>query len=139
MTGATAVAPRERAGREGLAPALAAVRARLWLVVLLFGLAALGWWSTVDRMRGMDNGPWTDLGALGWFLGVWVVMMGAMMFPSAAPTVALYSRMTKERAPAAPIVFTAGYLLAWAAIGVLAFLVAVAGNAIAPMAAHATT
>ena len=31
---------------------------------------------------------------LGWFLGVWVVMMAAMMFPSVAPTVALYSRMT---------------------------------------------
>ena len=42
----------------------------------------------------MDDGPWTALGTLGWFLGVWVVMMAAMMFPSLAPTVALYSRMT---------------------------------------------
>ena len=39
----------------------------------------------------MDNGPWTDLGTFGWFLCVWVVMMAAMMFPSVAPTVALYS------------------------------------------------
>ena len=39
----------------------------------------------------MDGGPWTDLGTLGWFVGVWVVMMAAMMFPSVAPTVALYS------------------------------------------------
>ena len=39
----------------------------------------------------MDGGPWTDLGTFGWFLGVWVVMMAAMMFPSVAPTVALYS------------------------------------------------
>ena len=44
----------------------------------------------------MDEGPWTDLGTLGWFLGVWVVMMAAMMFPSVAPTVALYSRMTQD-------------------------------------------
>ena len=29
----------------------------------------------------MDGGPGTDLGTLGWFLGVWVVMMAAMMFP----------------------------------------------------------
>ena len=43
----------------------------------------------------MDDGPWTALGTLGWFLGVWVVMMAAMMFPSVAPTVALYSRMTQ--------------------------------------------
>ena len=47
-------------------------------------------------MRGMDNGPWTGLGTFGWFLGVWVVMMAAMMFPSVAPTVALYSRMSRH-------------------------------------------
>ena len=29
----------------------------------------------------MDGGPWTDLGTLAWFVGVWVVMMAAMMFP----------------------------------------------------------
>jgi predicted metal-binding membrane protein len=64
---------------------------------LLFMLAAVGWWWTANRMQGMDDGPWTDLGALGWFVGVWVVMMAAMMFPSVSPTVALYSRMTRQR------------------------------------------
>ena len=62
-------------------------------------------------MRGMDDGPGTNLGTLGWFVGVWVVMMAAMMFPSVSPTVALYSRMTRSREPLAPLVFTAGYLL----------------------------
>jgi hypothetical protein len=52
---------------------MSAVRARLGLVTLLFGLAALGWWWTGDQMRGMDNGPWTGLGSFGWFLGIWVV------------------------------------------------------------------
>jgi hypothetical protein len=70
----------------GLAPALSAVRTRLGLVALLFALAALGWWWTADQMQEMDNGPWTGLGAFGWFLTVWVVMMAAMMFPSIAPT-----------------------------------------------------
>jgi predicted metal-binding membrane protein len=107
--------------RLGLGHASAAVRARLALVGFLFALAALGWWWTADRMRGMDNGPGTDLGTLGWFVGVWLVMMAAMMFPSLSPTVALYSRMTRSRAPAAPLVFTAGYLLAWGAIGLLAY------------------
>ena len=51
-------------------------------------------------MGGMDDGPGTDLGALGWFLGVWVVMMAAMMFPSVAPTVALYARMARARGAA---------------------------------------
>lgn len=108
-------------GRAGLAPAFAAVRAQLGLVALLLALAALAWWLTVDRMRGMDEGPGTDLGTLGWFLGVWVVMMSAMMFPSVSPTVALYSRMTRRRAPLAPLVFTAGYLLTWSGAGLLAF------------------
>ena len=105
----------------GLAPAYAAARARLGLVVLLFALAGIGWWWTADQMRGMDQGPWTGLGTAGWFLGVWVVMMAAMMFPSVAPTVALYSRMTRTRSPLLPLLFSAGYLLTWAAAGVLAF------------------
>ena len=112
----------------GATPALTAVRARLGLVAVLFLLAAIGWWSTVDRMRGMDDGPWTALGTFGWFVGVWVVMMAAMMFPSLAPTVALYSRMTRDRI--APLLFTGGYLVAWAAAGVAAFAVARSGGAI---------
>jgi predicted metal-binding membrane protein len=114
--------------RAGLAPAFAAARTRLALIGLLFGLAGLAWWSTVDRMRGMDDGPGTDLGTLGWFVGVWVVMMAAMMLPSVSPTVALYSRLTKQRAPLRPLVFTSGYLLTWASAGVLAFLLTDAGG-----------
>ncbi|HEX5622354.1 MAG TPA: DUF2182 domain-containing protein [Solirubrobacteraceae bacterium] len=112
----------------GRSAPVTAVRARLGLVLALFALAAIGWWSTADRMRGMDEGPWTALGTLGWFLGVWVVMMAAMMFPSLAPTVALYSRMTKDRM--APLVFSSGYLITWGAAGALAFAVALAGGAI---------
>ncbi len=115
----------------GVAPAFAAARTRLGLVALLFVLAGIGWWWTLDRMRGMDGGPWTDLGTLGWFLGVWVVMMAAMMFPSVAPTVALYARMTRSRSLLAPLLFTSGYLIAWASIGLLAFGVATAGSRIA--------
>jgi predicted metal-binding membrane protein len=112
----------------GLSPAFAASRARLGLVALLFALAGLGWWWTVDQMQGMDDGPWTGLGTLAWFLGVWVVMMAAMMFPSVSPTVALYSRMTKARSPALGLVFTGGYLVVWAAVGALAFAIAAAGT-----------
>ena len=121
-------AASERASAAGPGPALAASRARLALVGLLIALAALGWWLTGERMQGMDTGPWTGLGALGWFLGVWVVMMAAMMFPSVAPTVALYSRMTRERSPRLPLVFAAGYLVTWAAAGVLAFAIARGGG-----------
>jgi predicted metal-binding membrane protein len=118
-----------RTGGGGLAPAFAAVRVRLGLVTALFVLAAVGWWWTVRQMRGMDQGAWTGLGTLGWFLGIWVVMMAAMMFPSVAPTVALYSRMTKQRSPLSPLVFAAGYLVTWAGAGLIAFtLVAFVGR-----------
>jgi len=119
----TATTPtRKRAG--GLAPVFAAARARLGLVLLLFALAGAGWWWSVREMHGMDNGPWSALGSFGWFVGVWTVMMAAMMFPSIAPTVALYGRMTRSRTPYAPLAFTAGYLLVWAAAGVAAFALA---------------
>ena len=106
---------------EGLSPAFDAMRARLTVVILLFALAGIGWWWTAGQMRGMDNGPWTGLGAVSWFLGVWVVMMAAMMFPSVAPTVALYSRMTRKRSLLLPIAFTTGYLVTWAVAGAVAF------------------
>ncbi len=99
----------------------AAARARLGLIALLFALAAVAWWATADRMAGMDEGPGTDLGALGWFLGVWVVMMAAMMFPSVAPTVALHARMTRRRAPLASLLFTAGYVVSWTLAGLFAY------------------
>jgi predicted metal-binding membrane protein len=113
---------------EGIAPAFAAARTRLGLIAVLFTLAAIGWWWTVDQMRGMDNGPWTNLGAGGWFLGVWIVMMAAMMFPSVSPTVALYSRMTNGQSLVRPLIFALGYLLTWTAAGALAFAVAYAGS-----------
>jgi predicted metal-binding membrane protein len=110
-----------RQRRGDLLEAFAAVRARLGLVALLLLLAGLAWWSTVHQMAGMDAGPGTDLGALGWFIGVWVVMMAAMMFPSVAPVVALYARMTRRRSPTRPLLFTASYLLVWSAVGVVSY------------------
>lgn len=111
-----------RDGGTGLAPAYAAARARLGLVAALFAIAALGWVWTAHAMHGMDEGPWSGLGRLGWFLGVWVVMMAAMMFPSVAPTIALYTRATRSASPLSPWLFAAGDLLTWAAGGLLAYL-----------------
>ena len=93
-------------------------------------------------MRGMDAGPGTDLGGLGWFLGIWVTMMAAMMLPSVSPMVLAFARVTKERsrrgqAAFVPTwVFLAGYLAAWTAYGLVAYgvfrlVVAVAGDVLA--------
>jgi len=115
-------------GRESLTLAFAAARARLGLIAVLVVVAAIGWWWTADQMSGMDAGPWTELGTLGWFLGVWVVMMAAMMFPSVSPTIALYARMTTAQPGGSPLLFALGYLVTWAAAGAAAFAVAFAGG-----------
>jgi predicted metal-binding membrane protein len=109
---------------RGLVPVYAAARTRLGLVALLAALAALGWWWTAHEMHDMDGGPWTELGSAGWFLSVWVVMMAAMMLPSVAPTVALYSNLKHTRALGAPLLFTSGYLLVWSAVGLGTYLLA---------------
>jgi predicted metal-binding membrane protein len=113
-----------------LRAAFAAARSRLGLIALLFGLAALAWWSTADRMSGMDGGPGTELGTLGWFIGVWVVMMAAMMFPSVSPTVALYARMSRRHGRGHAVLFASGYLLVWSAAGAVAYGLFEAGRAL---------
>jgi len=110
---------------------MSAARTQSGLVVLLLAMAAAAWWSSADRMRGMDAGPWTALGALGWFLGLWVVMMAAMMLPSAIPTVAIYGRLSRDRTPLSALCFAGGYLAVWAVAGLLAFGVAAAGGRLA--------
>jgi predicted metal-binding membrane protein len=98
------------------------------LVALLLGLAAVGWLITDDRMQGMDMGPGTDLGALGFYVSAWVVMMAAMMFPSVAPMALVFGRVQRGRRelgkgarPVATGVFLGGYLLSWTAFGLAAY------------------
>src|SRR4051794_2695542 len=126
MTGGVQTAPSS--ADVGLRPAFDAARTHVGLVVGLFALAALGWRWTAGQMSGMDAGPWTALGTFGWFIGVWVVMMAAMMFPSVAPTVSLYSQMTRRRGLALPLIFTSGYLVVWGAAGVGAYGLFVLGR-----------
>jgi predicted metal-binding membrane protein len=103
-------------------------RGQLALVAALLALAILAWIITDRRMGGMESGPGMELGGLGFYVTVWVVMMAAMMFPSVAPTVVMYERLRKGHrargrdAPAeATALFVAGYLLVWTAVGVLAY------------------
>jgi predicted metal-binding membrane protein len=86
--------------------------------VLLLAGALVAWIVTVQRMRGMDTGPGTDLGGLGWFLGIWVTMTAAMMLPSAAPMVLVYAHFSRSRRAGA---FVAGYLVAWTLYGFAAY------------------
>jgi predicted metal-binding membrane protein len=86
--------------------------------VALVGTALVAWAITVERMRGMDAGPGTDLGGLGWYLGFWVTMSAAMMLPSAAPAALLVARVSRGLPT---LLFTVGYLAAWTAYGLAAY------------------
>jgi hypothetical protein len=87
------------------------------LIAAVLVVAAGAWAVTGDRMGGMDAGPGTELGGLGWFAVVWVTMMAAMMLPSIAPMVLAHARVQIGATPA----FVAGYLLTWAAVGMLGY------------------
>ncbi len=95
------------------------------LAALVLAGVLAAWIITVQRMRGMDAGPGTDLGGLGWYVGIWVTMTAAMMLPSAAPVVLLFARAWSERTRAAALVpaaiFVSGYLVVWTAYGLAAY------------------
>jgi predicted metal-binding membrane protein len=94
------------------------------LATLVIVVALVAWIATVRQMEGMDEGPGTDLGGLGWFVGVWVTMMAAMMFPSAAPMALVFSRISRERSGGSVIpmwLFLGGYLIAWTLYGLAAY------------------
>lgn len=102
------------------------------ILAALLGLAAIAWlvlvfqWAAADDGEGM--GLRMDMG-LALFMAVWVVMMVAMMFPTAAPMILAFGRIqanTREREyPYVPTaVFVAAYLAVWSAAGVGAFVLA---------------
>ncbi len=91
-------------------------RSRTTIVLLAGAVAA--WAVSVVRMRGMDAGPGTDLGGLGWYLGIWVTMTAAMMLPSAAPAARHVARLARH---VPTLLFTAGYLAVWTGYGLLAY------------------
>jgi predicted metal-binding membrane protein len=103
-------------------------RAQFALLGALLVLAGVAWVVTNDRMGAMESMPGMDLGSLGFYVTVWVVMMAAMMFPSVAPTVLMYDRLReghrargKGAAADATALFVAGYLCVWTAAGLATY------------------
>jgi predicted metal-binding membrane protein len=93
----------------------------------VLGGALFAWIVLAARMRGMDAGPGTDLGSLGWFVGIWLTMTAAMMLPSTVPTVIVFARVSRDRPRSGELVpawvFVAGYLAAWTIYGLAAYAV----------------
>ena len=96
---------------------------------VLVGLAACGWWWSArmaDEMApGMGMGASMGRASMSLvaFVGGWVAMMGAMMFPAIVPVVLIFRRAAVRGQVAPMPVFVAGYLFVWSAIGVPAYFV----------------
>jgi predicted metal-binding membrane protein len=75
--------------------------------------------ATPDLTMG-DNWPL--------FLGTWMAMMIAMMFPAATPMVLMYARM-RRRDPVSTALFVGSYIALWCAFGVLANAISAAVEA----------
>lgn len=122
--------------------ALTAVLKRDHIVVLsgLVGIAALAWLYTIhlaQAMQGMTMHmamdmamphmqAWTGMDVL-FTLIMWIVMMAAMMVPSAAPMILMYTTMHRRHQeqgrPFGPTgLFLLGYLVVWAGFSAVATL-----------------
>jgi predicted metal-binding membrane protein len=103
-------------------------RDRLITAASLAGVVALAWLYLWRAGAPMHAGEGASMAMpLGLNFAMWAVMMAAMMLPSAAPTVLLYGAMVRKNAErgtalASVWTFVSGYLLAWAAFGLVATL-----------------
>ncbi len=111
---------------------------------LLLALAAAAWAWLAWQAAGADMDMAMASPTMGMraplFLAIWVVMMVAMMFPTAAPMILTFHRVQaskRQRGEAfvATWVFVAAYMLVWTLSGVAAYAGALAAEAIAAHAA----
>jgi predicted metal-binding membrane protein len=89
---------------------------------ILLLVAAVAWLVTVGRAGAMGGMTGTMGLSLPAFVGMWALMMAAMMLPSVAPVASMYQRSVRSYRTLRLAGFTAGYLFAWAGAGVPAFL-----------------
>jgi predicted metal-binding membrane protein len=94
--------------------------------IVLVALAIVAWAGTIAwaTSRDMTAMPGTMGLGLGEFVAMWALMMAAMMLPSVWAFVAVYERTIRAHRIARLGALAAGYLLAWAVVGVAAFGVA---------------
>jgi len=96
------------------------------LVTTLLSWAALAWDYPASAMD--MTLPYTMGLSLTPFLLIWIVMMVAMMFPTAAPMILTFHNIQRRRATPgaffATWAFVTGYLVLWALTGVAAYSMA---------------
>lgn len=97
--------------------------ARLAMPEMRLGMLTGAMTMPARGQMGMSGAMSMGLSA---FVAAWTVMMVAMMLPSAIPAAGAFDawkRTTVGRSGGATVLFIAGYLLVWSAIGGVAYLV----------------
>ncbi len=121
-------------GVSALLFAASAVITILWCASMsaMGGMAMPGGWTMSMAWTRMCGQTWPEVAAS--FLGMWIVMMVAMMLPSLVPTLWRYRQAVAAAGESRPGRLTAlvgvGYFLVWAVLGMAAFSVGVALAAI---------
>jgi predicted metal-binding membrane protein len=108
-----------RNGQKSAAMTSARTAVTAAALTVTLGLAAASWVVAVRQMNGMAMGVATRLGSFGFFVGLWVVMMAAMMLPGAVPAV-LRRAHASGGVRAVPL-FVGSYLAVWALVGVAVY------------------
>jgi len=93
---------------------------------VLLLLAAVAWLVLIGvarQMQAMTGAAGLGIAA---FVGMWTLMMAAMMLPSVAPVASMYQRSIQTRRTLRLTGFSVGYLGVWAAAGVAAYLLTIA-------------
>jgi predicted metal-binding membrane protein len=129
----------------GLLASLAVLTGAAWVLTIYqavsmsmpMGIAVRGGMAT-EGMAGMAMG---GMAATGWsfggaalFVAVWTVMMVAMMLPAAASMVFMFASAQARRGPDVAVptwIFVAGYILVWAAAGLVVYALVQAGSDLA--------
>ena len=113
----------------------------IWFLLALLVAAAwgaLGLWSASPYGRYLEHGGWADAGALAGLCravpqgdivvpallhaSAWILMIAAMMLPTAFPLIAMFRRITRDRPHAGRLValVVVGFFAVWLAFGLLA-------------------
>src|SRR6266568_9532038 len=106
-------------------------RERKLILGVLLILAAASWALLIWQSAAMNNGQAMGMGltmgmSAGLFMAIWVVMMTAMMFPTAAPMILMFTtvyagKRQKSQAFVPTWVFVSAYLLIWTLFGLVAY------------------
>jgi predicted metal-binding membrane protein len=112
-------------------------RERNLILGSLLVLAAAAWGLLIWQAAVMDEEMSLTMGmSAPLWVALWIAMMVAIMFPTAAPMIMMFARVHAKRDERGQTfvptwVFASSYLIVWTLAGIIAYAVAVGGDALA--------